>query len=701
MNPDGSHLDTWLSEASRAAKRRRHRLTLIIRGESDWCRAQAVQLWRQWAPSAGLWLGETVPGGPGANHGIRSLAPAAFRQALGGEHDLLLVDALDSFSANAFAALSGSLIGGGLLVVLWPDHAPDAEHAHDAERGAFRRRCERLWATGADTWIYTPDSPALSPPGAEPAAPAIQVLTGDQREAMSAVLSAAQGHRNRPVALVADRGRGKSAVLGMAAAHLQQLRPRRILVTAPRVDAVASVFRHAALGWPDARHSRLRLHHGAGEIAFIAVDALLREQPAADLLLIDEAAAMGMPNLHGLLRRYPRIVFATTVHGYEGSGRGFDVRFTPVLDQQTPGWRRVVMREPVRWADRDPLEAMLGALLVLDAEPPLLDVGAGAATPRIERVDAAALADNEPLLRQVFALLAEAHYQTTPDDLRLVLDDPAARLWVSVVGEQPVAVCLTLDEGGFDAATAAAIWQAERRPRGHLLAQSLAVHGGLRGSLQLKGRRVLRIAVHRDLRRHRIGKALLAAVVEASREAGIDYLGSSFAGAEDVLAFWAQSALLPARLGVHRDGSSGQYSVQVLRGLSTAGERLVAEALAAFAESLPLLLADAARDLEPALALRLLTGTAIAAPLAARSREILALYANGQRQFEACLAPLHQLVRRLPGAALTVPDAPLLSARLVQRWSWAQCAQYFDGRGRRDIEQRIRAVVQSLLQQSA
>src|SRR5690606_13445355 len=106
---------------------------------------------------------------------------------------------------------------------------------------------------------------------------------------------------------------------------------RRILVTAPRVDAVASVFRHAALGWPDARHSRLRLHHGEGEIAFIAVDALLREQPEADLLLIDEAAAMGIPNLHGLLRRYPRIVFATTVHGYEGSGRGFDVRFAPVL----------------------------------------------------------------------------------------------------------------------------------------------------------------------------------------------------------------------------------------------------------------------------------------------------------------------------------------------------------------------------------
>ena len=148
------------------------------------------------------------------------------------------------------------------------------------------------------------------------------------------------GHRRRPVVLTSDRGRGKSAAFGIAAAQLIQAGREHILVTGPRMRAAQAVLDHARSLLPRERHQA---------IGFRAPDELLRDSPHADVLLVDEAAAIPAPLLEGLLKRYSRIAFATTVHGYEGTGRGFAVRFNRSLDRYSNSWKQLTLAAPIRW----------------------------------------------------------------------------------------------------------------------------------------------------------------------------------------------------------------------------------------------------------------------------------------------------------------------------------------------------------------
>ncbi len=72
--------------------------------------------------------------------------------------------------------------------------------------------------------------------------------------------------------------------------------------------------------------------------------------------------------LNQLLRQYNRIAFASTVHGYEGTGRGFAIKFRQQLDAVSPQWRQLRISQPIRWAENDPLERWVFKVLLLDAE---------------------------------------------------------------------------------------------------------------------------------------------------------------------------------------------------------------------------------------------------------------------------------------------------------------------------------------------
>ncbi len=79
-----------------------------------------------------------------------------------------------------------------------------------------------------------------------------------------------------------------------------------------------------------------------------------------------------------------------------------------------------------------------------------------------------------------------------------------------------------VDKGGLSQQLSQAVWAGFRRPRGNLVAQSLAAHGSNPLAATLRGRRVSRIAVHPARQREGTGQQLIAGALQYTRD--LDYL---------------------------------------------------------------------------------------------------------------------------------------------------------------------------------
>ncbi len=128
-------------------------------------------------------------------------------------------------------------------------------------------------------------------------------------------------------------------------------------------------------------------------------------------------------------------------------------------------------------------------------------------------------------------------------------------------------------EGGLSPELSRAVWAGFRRPRGNLVAQSLAAHGGSPLAATLRGLRVSRIAVHPTRQREGLGRKMIADI--AADAAGYDYLSVSFGYTAELWRFWQRCGFTLVRLGTHREASSGCYTAMALYPLTAAGRQLV------------------------------------------------------------------------------------------------------------------------------
>ncbi|EEQ2113015.1 tRNA(Met) cytidine acetyltransferase [Escherichia coli] len=536
---------TALHTLTAQMKREGIRRLLVLSGEEGWCFDHALKL-RDALPGDWLWISLQ----PDAeNHCF----PSALQTLLGREFRHAVFDARHGFDAASFAALSGTLKAGSWLVLLLPiwdewENQPDADSLRWSDcpdpiaTPHFVQHFKRVLTANNDAILWRQNQP-FSLAHFTPRTdwhPATGAPQPEQQQLLQQLLTMPPG----VAAVTAARGRGKSALAGQLISRIAG----SAIVTAP-AKAATDV-----------------LAQFAGEkFRFIAPDALLASDEQADWLVVDEAAAIPAPLLYQLVSRFPRTLLTTTVQGYEGTGRGFLLKFCA----RFPHLHRFELQQPIRWAQGCPLEKMVSEALVFDDEnfthTPQGNIVISAFEQTLWRSE-----PETPL--KVYQLLSGAHYRTSPLDLRRMMDAPGQH-FLQAAGENEIAGALWLvDEGGLSQELSQAVWAGFRRPRGNLVAQSLAAHGSNPLAATLRGRRVSRIAVHPARQREGTGQQLIAGALQYTQD--LDYLSVSFGYTGELWRFWQRCGFVLVRMGNHREASSGCYTAMALLPMSDAGKQL-------------------------------------------------------------------------------------------------------------------------------
>jgi tRNA(Met) cytidine acetyltransferase len=587
----------------------------------------------------------------------RQVEPNRASTLLGTTHPAVVYDAHDTLRPNALGQVVGAVDGGGLLVLLAPDldDWPSRRDSFDEGlavppfgvedvSGRFRRRfVESLRAhpgigivtVGADA---DADDTRVEDDGLTNPAPRLvdsrepddrlstPVEHEFPRETYEACLTADQvdavhdfeflaGDRatdagtdddidRRSLVVESDRGRGKSSAAGLAAgaAAAGEL---DVLVTAPNRRNAAEVFDRArellaaldAAGHhPDERGHLVTESGGAVRYEPPRVAAESAAEP--DLLVVDEAAALSVRLLDATLDA-DRVAYASTVHGYEGAGRGFSVRFREHLDGSDHEVRECRLAEPIRYAAGDPVEVWSFDALGLDARPPVRQVVADATPDSVsyERIDGDDLLADPTLLRETFGLLVLAHYRTEPDDLARLLDAPNLTVRALTHEGHVVSVALLAREGDLDSETAAGMYEGDRI-RGNMIPDVLVSQVRDEAAAAPVGYRVVRIATHHAVRSSGLGSRLLDEVREEFAD-DVDWLGVAYGATPRLLRFWERNDHAVVHYSTTRNDVSGQYSVVMLDPCSEAGATLADHHGDWFARRVGGQLTDALDDADP------------------------------------------------------------------------------------------------------
>lgn len=430
----------------------------------------------------------------------------------------------------------------------------------------------------------------------------------------------------KAIIITADRGRGKSCGVGIGliglAARLGEVKNRvRILVTAPNLSNVQSLmelaYRAAEVAGlkPKAVKRGGRIIEIKGRkfsLEYWEPLAITRLQ--ADIVAVDEASGIHVPLLHKIWKAHQRLVFAATIHGYEGAGRGFSVRFLSALrgDPKTK-IRTVEMEEPIRYAKGDPVEKWLFDVLLLDAEPAVLgeedleDIREA----RLEylKLDPQWLfsEEGEETLRQLFGIYVLAHYRNEPDDLGMLADAPhhSIRAVRTVRGGKIVAAAQVAEEGDLPEDLIDRLLRGDKIA-GNIIPDRMLKHARIKEYGRMKGWRIVRIATHPEVQGKGIGSKLLKHLYEESIERGYDWLGSGFGVNDRLLRFWLKNGFTALHLSPDRNPVSGEYTTLVIKPITDASKKAVSYSSIEFKWKLLHSLYDTYRDLETEVAIMLI-----------------------------------------------------------------------------------------------
>ncbi|MCW9006183.1 MAG: DUF1726 domain-containing protein, partial [Gammaproteobacteria bacterium] len=190
----------WLSNLHQQAIDHFHRVALVLSGEKDWCYSNADYIIKMQGFESVLTISENMSAG---------ISSRKARTQLGKEYDAIAFDAYHAFDIDAFAAVSGTLCGGGFLILIVPEESnwqelktsrflqralPDIKNYQGVY---FIRQNEEL-----------PEFQESDFPDRDYYNVELPYRTVEQKQVINAIQASILRSSNTPVVLISDRGRG-------------------------------------------------------------------------------------------------------------------------------------------------------------------------------------------------------------------------------------------------------------------------------------------------------------------------------------------------------------------------------------------------------------------------------------------------------------------------------------------------------------
>ncbi|EZA60853.1 N-acetyltransferase [Ooceraea biroi] len=351
--------------------------------------------------------------------------------------------------------------------------------------------------------------------------------------------------------LTAARGRGKSAALGLAIAGAVAFGYSNIYISSPSPENLNTLFEFVFKGF-DALEYQEHLDYGLVQStnpefnkATVRVNVFRDHRQTiqyihptdthkltqAELLVIDEAAAIPLPYVKAMFGPY-LIFLASTINGYEGTGRSLSLKLTQELRAQATGsnshqksekeqnekiligrqLHELALDESIRYKPGDYVEQWLCDLLCLNATTHTT-IFSGCPPPdtcQLYYINRDTLFSyhkaSELFLQRLVSLYVASHYKNSPNDLQMMSDAPAHHLFCllgpvdsnkNTLPEILVVLQICL-EGEISKTSINEGLRRGRRAAGDLIPWTIAQQYQDEDFPELSGARVVRIATHPD-----------------------------------------------------------------------------------------------------------------------------------------------------------------------------------------------------------
>ena len=479
--------------------------------------------------------------------------------------------------------------------------------------------------------------------------------TVDQAKAIMCLIDIISEKNNKnTVSLTSGRGRGKSSSMGLAVASAIVYGYSNIIITAPSPENLKTFFEFLIKGLNELNfieHKDYTIQEGTGEFKGSIVNIQINKNhkqtiryilptdilifQMAELLIIDEAAAIPL-NIVKRIMPDCLTFMASTIQGYEGTGRSLSIKLIDDLrSKQSMSGSRILkeisLSQAIRYADNDPVEFWLNKLLLLDATnaESFEDSMEDPSKLELYLVNRDTLFSyhkgSEAFLKKIMSLFVSSHYKNTPNDLQLLSDAPAHKIFVlcKSINKQkkskglPDVYCAiqVCEEGGISKDVILTNNKRGLKPSGDLIPWTISDHYQDQEFAHMTSIRIVRIACHPDCQRMGYGsKALqllsqyyegkfikididdneennsksneeegkkklkpLLSKLEDVKPPFIYYLGTSFGLTNNLYNFWNKNGYKPLYIAMNSNTITGEHSCIMIKPLNEGNIKTLSE----------------------------------------------------------------------------------------------------------------------------